>query len=94
VVGLDTMAHVIKTMQDNLTDDPFAPVYKTPAVLKGLVDAGALGQKTGAGFYKKEGKAIKVLDAKTGQYVESGKKADEIVVRILKKEPAERIAAA
>jgi len=91
VVGLDTMAHVIKTMQDNLTDDPFAPVYKTPAVLKGLVDAGALGQKTGAGFYKKEGKAIKVLDAKTGQYVESGKKADEIVVRILKKDPAERI---
>jgi len=91
VVGLDTMAHVIKTMQDNLTDDPFAPVYKTPAVLKGLVDAGALGQKTGAGFYKKEGRAIKVLDAKTGQYVESGKKADEIVVRILKKDPAERI---
>ncbi|PWK38519.1 3-hydroxyacyl-CoA dehydrogenase/enoyl-CoA hydratase family protein [Cupriavidus plantarum] len=91
VVGLDTMAHVIKTMQDNLRDDPFAPVYQTPAVLKGLVEAGALGQKTGAGFYKKEGKAIKVLDASTGQYVESGKKADEIVARILKKEPAERI---
>ncbi|WP_454762850.1 3-hydroxyacyl-CoA dehydrogenase/enoyl-CoA hydratase family protein [Cupriavidus campinensis] len=91
VVGLDTMAHVIKTMQDNLAGDPFAPVYKTPAVLKGLVDAGALGQKTGAGFYKKEGKTIKVLDAKTGQYVESGKKADEIVVRMLKKDAAERI---
>jgi len=91
VVGLDTMAHVIKTMQDGLSGDPFSAVYKTPAVLKGLVDAGALGQKTGAGFYKKEGKAIKVLDAKTGQYVESGKKADEIVVRMLKKEPAERI---
>lgn len=91
VVGLDTMAHVIKTMQDGLAGDPFAAVYKTPAVLKGLVDAGALGQKTGAGFYRKEGKAIKVLDAKTGQYVDSGKKADEIVVRILKKDPAERI---
>jgi len=91
VVGLDTMAHVIKTMQDNLHDDPFAPVYQTPAALKGLVDAGALGQKTGAGFYKKEGKTIKVLDPKTGQYVESGKKADEIVVRMLKKAPAERI---
>ncbi|AZG12566.1 3-hydroxyacyl-CoA dehydrogenase/enoyl-CoA hydratase family protein [Cupriavidus pauculus] len=91
VVGLDTMAHVIKTMQDGLGGEPFAPVYQTPAVLKGLVDAGALGQKTGAGFYKKEGKAIKVLDAKTGQYVDAGKKADEIVVRMLKKDPAERI---
>ncbi|WP_423192818.1 3-hydroxyacyl-CoA dehydrogenase/enoyl-CoA hydratase family protein [Cupriavidus sp. H18C2] len=91
VVGLDTMAHVIKTMQDGLGGDPFAPVYQTPAVLKGLVDAGALGQKTGAGFYKKEGKAIKVLDGKTGQYVDAGKKADEIVVRMLKKDPAERI---
>ncbi|WP_423194893.1 MULTISPECIES: 3-hydroxyacyl-CoA dehydrogenase/enoyl-CoA hydratase family protein [unclassified Cupriavidus] len=91
VVGLDTMAHVIKTMQDNLQGDPFAPVYQTPAVLKGLVDAGALGQKTGAGFYKKDGKVIKVLDAASGQYVESGKKADEIVARILKKDPAERI---
>ncbi|HEX8886416.1 MAG TPA: 3-hydroxyacyl-CoA dehydrogenase family protein, partial [Noviherbaspirillum sp.] len=29
VVGLDTMGHVIKTMQDNLADDPFFAVYKT-----------------------------------------------------------------
>ena len=63
VVGLDTMAHVIKTMQDNLSDDPFFPVYETPAVLAALVAQGALGQKTGAGFYKKDGKIIKVLDA-------------------------------
>lgn len=91
VVGLDTMAHVIKTMQDNLRDDPFAPVYQTPAVLGKLVEAGALGQKSGAGFYKKEGKQIKVLDPKTGQYIDAGGKADEIVVRMLKKSPAERI---
>ncbi|MDE2287022.1 3-hydroxyacyl-CoA dehydrogenase NAD-binding domain-containing protein [Pandoraea sp.] len=90
VVGLDTMAHVIKTMQDNLKDDPFYPVYATPPVLQALVDKGALGQKSGAGFYKKEGKAIKVLDPVSGNYVEAGKKADELVLRILKKEPAER----
>jgi 3-hydroxyacyl-CoA dehydrogenase len=90
VVGLDTMAHVIRTMQDNLPDDPFFPVYKTPPVLEALVKAGALGQKTGAGFYRKEGKSIKVLDAKTAQYVEGGAKADEIIGRILKRPPAER----
>ena len=33
VVGLDTMAHVIRTMADNI-DDPFEAVYRTPAVLK------------------------------------------------------------
>ncbi|WP_139133006.1 3-hydroxyacyl-CoA dehydrogenase/enoyl-CoA hydratase family protein [Pandoraea sp. ISTKB] len=91
VVGLDTMAHVIKTMQDGLKDDPFAPTYATPPVLKALVEKGALGQKTGAGFYKKDGKVIKVLDPQSGEYVESGKKADEMVVRILKKAPAERL---
>jgi 3-hydroxyacyl-CoA dehydrogenase len=91
VVGLDTMAHVIKTMQDNLADDPFFPVYQTPPVLAALVAKGALGQKSGAGFYKKEGKAIKVLDAKTGEYVDSGAKADELVARILKRAPAERL---
>ncbi|SAK77764.1 3-hydroxyacyl-CoA dehydrogenase [Caballeronia calidae] len=90
VVGLDTMAHVIKTMQDNLSDDPFFPVYKTPPVLEALVKNGALGQKTGAGFYRKEGRAIKVLDAKTAQYVDGGAKADEIIGRILKRPPAER----
>jgi len=50
-----------------------------------------LGQKSGAGFYKKEGKAIKVLDPKTGTYVDGGGKADELVGRILKRAPAERL---
>jgi len=94
VVGLDTMAHVIKTMQDTLpaSIDPFAANFATPAVLKALVEKGALGQKAGAGFYRKDGKAIKVLDPKRAEYVESTGKADELVARILKKkDPAERL---
>jgi 3-hydroxyacyl-CoA dehydrogenase len=91
VVGLDTMAHVIKTMQDNLADDPFFPVYETPAVLAALVQKGALGQKSGAGFYRKEGKAIKVLDPESGEYVDGGRKAEEMIGRIMKRPPAERL---
>jgi 3-hydroxyacyl-CoA dehydrogenase len=94
VVGLDTMGHVIKTMQDNLPDDPFFPLYQTPAVLTRLVAAGALGQKSGAGFYKKVGKDIQRLDFASGQYVAGGGKADELIGRILKeKDPAKRMKA-
>jgi 3-hydroxyacyl-CoA dehydrogenase len=96
VVGLDTMAHVIKTLQDTLGEgsgagDPFAGSYGTPPVLAGLLEKGALGQKTGAGFYKKAGKDILRLDAATGEYVAAGGKADPIVERMLKKPPAERL---
>ena len=91
VVGLDTMAHVIKTLQDNLADDPFFPSYATPQVLAALLEKGALGQKTGAGFFKKVGKDILKLDPAKGEYVPAGGKADEIVGRMLKKPAAERL---
>ncbi|HEX2539568.1 MAG TPA: 3-hydroxyacyl-CoA dehydrogenase/enoyl-CoA hydratase family protein [Caldimonas sp.] len=95
VVGLDTMAHVIKTLQDNLGpeqgNDPFFASFATPPVLQKLLDAKALGQKSGAGFYKKVGKDILRYDAATGDYVPGGGKADEIVARMLKKPPAERL---
>ncbi len=91
VVGLDTMAHVIKTMQDTLHGDPFYATYATPPVLAGLIEKGALGQKSGAGFYKKVGKDILRLDPDKGEYVPAGGKADPIVERMLKKPPAERL---
>jgi 3-hydroxyacyl-CoA dehydrogenase len=91
VVGLDTMAHVIKTLQDNLQDDPFYASYATPPVLEALMKAGALGQKTGAGFYKKVGKDILRLDPSRQDYVPAGGKADAIVDRMLKKPAAERL---
>ena len=95
VVGLDTMAHVIKTLQDNFgpgkIDDPFADLYATPPVLGRLLDAKALGQKSGAGFYKKVGRDILRLDPESMDYVEGGAKANEVVGRMLKKPAAERL---
>ncbi|HEV7813518.1 MAG TPA: 3-hydroxyacyl-CoA dehydrogenase/enoyl-CoA hydratase family protein [Janthinobacterium sp.] len=94
VVGLDTMGHVIRTMQDNLADDPFYAVYQTPEVLAKLIAAGALGQKSGAGFYKKVGKDILRLDFASGGYVAGGGKAADIVGRILKeKDPVKKMKA-
>ncbi|MDP1649065.1 MAG: 3-hydroxyacyl-CoA dehydrogenase/enoyl-CoA hydratase family protein [Rubrivivax sp.] len=91
VVGLDTMAHVIKTLQDNLADDPFFASYATPPVLQALIGKGALGQKAGAGFYKKVGKDILRLDPAKADYVPGGGKAEPIVERMLKKPAAERL---
>jgi 3-hydroxyacyl-CoA dehydrogenase len=91
VVGIDTLAHVVKTMQDNLQADPFYASYATPDAVAKLIAAGALGQKTGAGFYKKAGKDILQFDAATGEYVKAGGKADAIIDRILKKPAGERL---
>ena len=84
VVGLDTFAHVVKTMQDTLPEDPWHPLFKTPDWLARLIADGALGQKTRRGIYKKEGKQTFVLDPLKGEYVEGGQKGDEAVKAILK----------
>ncbi|HEX7814945.1 3-hydroxyacyl-CoA dehydrogenase/enoyl-CoA hydratase family protein [Dyella sp.] len=91
VVGLDTMAHVIKTMADTLADDPWHEYFKAPTWLQALIDQGALGQKTGAGFYRKAGKDIVVLDVAKKDYRPSEQKASDEVAAILAiKDPAEK----
>jgi 3-hydroxyacyl-CoA dehydrogenase len=93
VVGLDTMAHVIKTLQDTLSaeTDPFYASFATPEVLKALLEMGNLGQKTKAGFYKKVGRDVLRFELESRDYVPGGQKADEVYGRMLKKPAAERL---
>jgi len=93
VVGLDTMAHVIKTLQDTLSpeSDPFYASFATPEVLKTLLEKGHLGQKSKAGFFKKVGRDILRFDAASKDYVPAGQKADDVYARMLKKPAAERL---
>ncbi len=93
VVGLDNMAHVIKTLQDTLSldTDPFYGSFATPEVLKTLLEMGNLGQKTKAGFFKKVGRDIMRFDLAGKEYVPAGQKADEVYTRMLKKPAAERL---
>ena len=94
VVGLDTMAHVIKTMADTLPDDPWHAYFKSPAWLDALIGKGALGQKTGAGIFRKVGKDIVVLDLEKQDYRPAERMAAPEVVEILKiKDPAQKFAA-
>ena len=93
VVGLDTMAHVIKTLQDTLSPatDPFYASFGTPPVLSKLLELGHLGQKAKAGFYKKVGRDILRFELGSGEYVPAGQKADEVYGRMLKKPAGERL---
>ena len=94
VVGLDTMAHVIKTMADTLPDDPWHRHFKAPAWLEALVSKGALGQKAGAGIYSKRGKDILVLDLKAQDYrPNAAEVAPEVAAMLKEKDPAKKFAA-
>ncbi|MEP7096161.1 MAG: 3-hydroxyacyl-CoA dehydrogenase family protein, partial [Dokdonella sp.] len=93
VVGLDTMAHVIKTMADTLPNDPWHAHFAAPAWLSALIAKGALGQKTGAGIYTKRGKDILVLDLAKQDYAPAGAKpSDEVATILAIKNPAEKFA--
>jgi 3-hydroxyacyl-CoA dehydrogenase len=93
VVGLDTMAHVIKTMADTLPDDPWHAYFKAPKWLLALIEKGALGQKTGAGIYTKRGKDILVLDLAEKDYRVATAEIDPEVAAILKeRDPATKFA--
>jgi 3-hydroxyacyl-CoA dehydrogenase len=93
VVGLDTMAHVIKTMADTLPSDPWHAHYRSPAWLSALVAKGALGQKTKAGVYVKKGKDILVLDSAKQDYrPQSGGIAEEVQAILKEKNPAQQFA--
>lgn len=94
VVGLDTMAHVIRTMADTLQGDPWHPHFAVPKWLSALIDKGALGQKSGAGIYTKRGKDILVLDPNAQDYRPSAGELDPAVATLLKeKDPAAKFAA-
>ena len=69
VVGLDVMEFVAKTAYDKCIDDPYRDQYIIPDQIKKLINEGNLGQKSGAGFYKKIDKGvIHVLDFETLEY--------------------------
>lgn len=72
VVGLDTLYYVSKNLYEAIPHDPHRDDFKIPDVLEKLIEAKKLGAKSGAGFYKKEGKEIKSLNPETMAYESPG----------------------
>jgi 3-hydroxyacyl-CoA dehydrogenase len=94
VVGLDTMKHVVETMQEHLSQDPWHPLFKLPNWLEKMIAEGRLGQKTGEGIYRKQGKVIEVFDYQTGNYrTAEGRVSPELLSLMKEKDPAKRMVA-
>lgn len=66
LAGLDISQHVYEGMISNPEEEKYFNPVKTSKV---LIEKGYLGDKTGQGYYKKEGKERLVFDLKTGDYV-------------------------
>ena len=92
-VGLDTLDHIMENSYASLVNDERRDAYKTPDFFKKMIKDGSFGNKTKekGGFYKKEvdaktwKKISKVIDIKTGEYVEYDKKAKLDIVGEAKK---------
>ena len=68
VVGLDTLAFVTQTAYEKCVDDESRDIFRIPPVLAGLLESKRLGSKSGAGFFKKDGKEILALDFESMDY--------------------------
>jgi 3-hydroxyacyl-CoA dehydrogenase len=95
LVGLDTLANVLATSARVLTSDPWQKYYHVPTWLQGLIDKGALGNKTRGGIYRQGPKKEKlVLDVAKMDYRPVDNKIDPAVKTILgNKKMGERLAA-
>lgn len=101
LVGIDVIGHVVHNLQAGLSGDsstpeydPLYPLMQVPDIVQRLIDAGRLGDKTGAGFYKKGSDAsgqreILSLDFQTLDY-RAGRPAQFPQLETLLKLPLEQ----
>ncbi|MHB1224311.1 MAG: 3-hydroxyacyl-CoA dehydrogenase family protein, partial [Gemmatimonadaceae bacterium] len=63
ITGLDVLAHVTAGLEQATGDDVGLPDW----VMR-MVSEGRLGEKSGSGFYRKQGKTIETVDWRSGEY--------------------------
>ncbi len=88
LVGLDVLAHVTNNLYHAVPEDESRETFRLPEVITRLVAAKALGNKTGAGFYKKtkgaSGTEFHVLNMQTGEYESPQKVRFDLVGQVRK----------
>jgi 3-hydroxyacyl-CoA dehydrogenase len=73
IAGVDVCVKVSQNLYEAVPGDPEREIFKVPDFMGIMVERRWLGEKTGSGFYRKEGKEIRTLDWKTLEYRERHK---------------------
>lgn len=89
LVGIDIAAGVSENLYHAVPEDEDRERLRRAPILQTLLDKGALGNKTGGGFYKKVGKEFYALNLQTGEYEAPTKLRLDLVGKLRKIEPLE-----
>jgi 3-hydroxyacyl-CoA dehydrogenase len=97
IAGIDVLAHVMRNLHERLASDADRQAFAVPPLVEALISKGALGEKTGKGFYERRKGAggeseIWTLDPATLEYrpkqsariasIEAGRSVDDLAERI------------
>jgi len=97
IAGIDVMAHVLRNLHERLATEADRKAFAVPPLVEQLIAKGALGEKTGKGFYERRKGAggeseIWTLDPATLEYrqkqsarigsIEAGKSIDDVSERV------------
>jgi 3-hydroxyacyl-CoA dehydrogenase len=97
IAGIDVLAHVMRNLNERLSTEADRAAFAAPPIVDALIKRGALGEKTGKGFYERRKSAsgeteIWTLDPASLEYrpkqsariasIESGKSIDDVGERV------------
>ncbi len=68
LVGLDIMQDIANNLLERCPDDPRKGTLATPRSMSALLERGWIGEKSGQGYYRREGKELLSLDLQTLAY--------------------------
>ncbi len=68
IVGIDVMRDIAANLIERCSDDPFVETLRQPSSMVNLLARGWIGDKTGQGYYRKEGSELLALDLQTFAY--------------------------
>ncbi|HRJ26745.1 MAG TPA: 3-hydroxyacyl-CoA dehydrogenase/enoyl-CoA hydratase family protein [Fimbriimonadaceae bacterium] len=68
IVGLDIMEDIARNLRERCPEDPYRGSLEPPKSLATLLERGWIGEKSGQGYYRREGKELMALDLHTMAY--------------------------